>query len=151
MQSSKSSGKIFARQMSARFHGPVMRLGLTFAIMTLVFWPLVGAQAQPNPATDYNAWPVLQKIFPSTGGGGIMIHGYDPVVSGQTGNQTCTTDFQAVTPEGTIYRSEVSFDAVPIQNGILCTNGRWRAKDGGNSGTTPYEVFIKDGVRRGSP
>jgi hypothetical protein len=100
-----------------------------------------------NAAPDYTSWPLLQPRFPSTGGGGVMIEGYDPVVS----NGTCTTDFQAVVPTGEIYRSEVVFDAVPTQGGILCTNGRWRAKDGSNAGTTPYEVFIKDGVRRGKP
>jgi hypothetical protein len=40
---------------------------------------------------------------------------------------------------------------VPTQGGTLCTNGRWRARDGSASGTTPYQVFFKDGVRRGSP
>jgi len=45
----------------------------------------------------------------------------------------------------------VEFDAVPAQGGILCTNGKWRARDGSASGTTPYRVFIKDGIKRGSP
>jgi hypothetical protein len=111
-------------------------------------WLNQPAQAQATATTsDYAAWPLLLPRFPSTGGGGVMIEGYDPVVA----NGKCTTDFQAVVPTGEIYRSEVSFDAVPIQGGILCTNGQWRAKDGSNSGTTPYEVFIKDGVRRGKP
>ncbi len=147
MSSRRNSAGLFTRQLPAELRGPLGRLVATFTIIAIVFLPLVGARAQSNPAPDYNTWPLLQKIFPSTGGGGIVIHGYDPVVSGQT----CTTDFQAVTPEGTTYRSEVSFDAVPTQGGILCTNGKWRAKDGSNSGTTPYEVFIKDGVRRGRP
>ena len=33
----------------------------------------------------------------------------------------------------------------------LCRNGRWRAFDGGATGTTPFQVFFKDGVFRGSP
>jgi hypothetical protein len=50
-----------------------------------------------------------------------------------------------------IYHNTVEFDAVPEQGGILCTNGRWRGRDGSSSGTTPYRVFVKDGVMRGSP
>ena len=100
----------------------------------------------PQPAGP-ETWEPLKAEFPSTGGGGIVIRGYDPVVAGAL----CRTDFQAVEPNGTIYRNEVEFDAVPTAGGILCTNGRWRAKDGGASGTTPFQVFIKDGVKRGSP
>jgi hypothetical protein len=37
------------------------------------------------------------------------------------------------------------------QGGTLCTNGKWRAADGSASGTTPFRVFIKDGVKRRSP
>jgi hypothetical protein len=96
---------------------------------------------------DYARWPLLVPEFPSTGGGGVMIRGYDPVVAAGR----CTTDFQAVLPDGAIYRNEVAFDAVPASGGILCTNGKWRAKDGSAEGTTPFEVFIKDGVRRGKP
>jgi hypothetical protein len=40
---------------------------------------------------------------------------------------------------------------VPAQGGILCTNGKWRSKDGSASGTTPFRVFLKDGVVRRSP
>lgn len=99
----------------------------------------------PLAATeDYASWPLLRDPFPSTGGGGIMIGGYDPVVA----DGRCTTAFTSTTPDGTVYRNRVEFDAVPDQGGILCTNGRWRADDGGASGTTPFRVFIKDGVRR---
>ena len=101
------------------------------------------AAAQEN----YAAWPLLQPEFPSTGGGGIAIRGYNPVVTGDT----CATDFTAVEPNGTAHHNIVEFDAVPAQGGVLCTNGRWRARDGSASGTTPFRVFIKDGVRRGSP
>ncbi len=95
---------------------------------------------------DFSSWPLLRPDFPSTGGGGVMIRGYDPVVSGAV----CATKFTAVEPDGTVYRNSVEFDAVPTQGGTLCTNGRWRAEDGSAQGTTPYRVFIKDGVRRGS-
>lgn len=38
----------------------------------------------------------------------------------------------------TVLYSEIVFDAKPVQGGILCTNGRWRAKDGSTAGTTPF-------------
>ena len=101
---------------------------------------LGSAGAQEN----YESWDLLKNPFPSTGGGGIMIGGYDPVVTGDK----CRTDFTATTPDGTVYRNSVEFDAQPIQGGILCTNGRWRSADGSATGTTPFRVFIKDGVRR---
>ena len=75
-----------------------------------------------------------------------MIKGYDPVIVGDK----CTTDFSAVEPNGTTYYNSVEFDAVPTQGGILCTNGEWRSKDGAATGTTPFRVFIKNGIRRSS-
>ena len=42
-------------------------------------------------------------------------------------------------------------DTVQVQGGTLCTEGKWRARDGSASGTTPFRVFIKDGVTRRSP
>ncbi|HEY5795802.1 MAG TPA: hypothetical protein VIU82_12370 [Bosea sp. (in: a-proteobacteria)] len=95
---------------------------------------------------DYESWPPLADPFPSTGGGGIMIHDYDPVVSGGQ----CTTKFRAVEPNGTTYHNSIVFDAVETQGGVLCSKGRWRAADGSATGTTPFRVFIKDGVKRGS-
>ncbi len=95
----------------------------------------------------YESWPLLRDPFPSTGGGGIMIGGYNPVVA----DGKCRTDFTATTPDGTIYRNSVEFDAEQAQGGILCTNGRWRSADGSATGTTPFRVFIKDGVRRMAP
>ena len=95
---------------------------------------------------NFAAWPLLRPDFPSTGGGGVMIRGYDPVVTGTT----CFTRFQADEPDGTVHPNMVEFDALPTQGGTLCTNGRWRSEDGGATGTTPFRVFIKDGVRRGS-
>ena len=102
-----------------------------------------GAGAQER----FDGWPVLTNPFPSTGGGGIMIHDYDPVVVGGK----CTTRFRAVEPNGTTYHNLIEFDAMEMQGGVLCANGKWRSADGSASGTTPFRVFIKDGVRRGSP
>jgi hypothetical protein len=45
----------------------------------------------------------------------------------------------------------VDFDAVPAAGGTLCANGRWRALDGSANGTTPFRVFIKDGLVRRAP
>ena len=103
------------------------------------------ASAQEN----YESWPVLRSTFPSTGGGGIMIKGYDPVITGDK----CLTTFMAVEPGANpnVYANFIEFEAVPAQGGTLCQAGKWRAFDGGATGTTPYRVFFKDGVFRGSP
>jgi len=95
----------------------------------------------------FEDWPPLTNPFPSTGGGGIMIHDYDPVVAGGK----CTTRFRAVEPDGTTYHNLIEFESTEAQGGVLCSNGRWRSVDGSASGTTPFRVFIKDGLRRGSP
>jgi hypothetical protein len=112
---------------------------------------IVAGLAASTPAAfsqeDYSAWRLHTETFPSTGGGGVMIGEYRPVVAGGK----CTTDFTATLPDGNVYRNAVEFDALPEQGGILCTNGKWRAKDGSAEGTTPYRVFIKDGIVRGSP
>ncbi|MBX3514066.1 MAG: hypothetical protein KF750_10810 [Xanthobacteraceae bacterium] len=113
-------------------------------------WPILVASLALSTAafaqTDYESWPLLKNPFPSTGGNGVMIDKYDPVVA----NGKCTTDFTAIV-EGKPYYNEVVFDAVAVQGGILCTNGKWRAKDGSADGTTPFEVFIKDGITRARP
>ena len=101
------------------------------------------ALAQEN----YESWPRLQSTFESTGGGGIIIREYNPVVTGDT----CVTNFTATEPNDTVYYNSVTFDAVPVAGGILCRDGKWRARDGSASGTTPLRVFIKDGVARRSP
>jgi hypothetical protein len=44
--------------------------------------------------------------------------------------------------------AQENFESWP--RGILCNNGQWKSKDGTQSGTTPFRVFIKDGVRRAS-
>jgi hypothetical protein len=102
-----------------------------------------GALAQE----DYAAWPPLSPVFESTGGGGIMIGEYEPVVI----RDHCLTRFTATTPDGAVYRNIVLFDAVPAQGGVLCVNGAWRALDGDAEGTTPFRVFIRDGVWRRAP
>jgi hypothetical protein len=98
-------------------------------------------------ADDYESWAVLRNPFPSTGGGGIMIADYNPVVVGSK----CVTDFRAIEPGGTTYHNIVEFDAIETNGGILCANGAWRAVDGSSSGTTPLRVFMKNGVVRRSP
>lgn len=99
-------------------------------------------------AENFAAWPVLVNPFESTGGGGVMIGGYNPVVAGAL----CRTDFSVTLPDGGgTFQNEAEFDAVPRDGGILCENGRWRAKDGSAQGTTPFRVFIKDGVVRRPP
>jgi hypothetical protein len=113
------------------------------ALALSLLLPATAALAQE----DFTSWPLLQDPFLSTGGGGIMIHGYKPVVDGAK----CTTPFTAKTPTGESYPNIVEFTAVAVQGGILCTDGKWRSVDGSASGTTPFRVFIKDGVLRGSP
>lgn len=100
-------------------------------------------------AEDFAGWPALRSTFPSTGGGGITIKGYDPVISGGK----CITTFMAV-PEGTdppVYANVVEFEATAVAGGTLCQNGKWRSFDGTVSGTTPFRLFFKDGQFRGSP
>ena len=120
-----------------------MRIAATLAVLaslsSLPSAPSLGQVA-------YESWPVLTDPFASTGGGGIMIHDYDPVVAGGQ----CTTNFRAIEPNGTVYRNAIVFDAVEAQGGVLCTNGRWRSLDSDATGTTPFRVFLKDGVKRGS-
>jgi len=72
---------------------------------------------------DYESWAPLVNPFESTGGGGIMIGGYRPVIAGNK----CITNFTATEPgpDGKIYYNKVEFD--------------------------PFRVFIKDGVIRRSP
>ena len=113
------------------------------AASTLVALTVTGPAAQEN----YESWALLQSTFESTGGGGIMIKEYNPVIVGNK----CVTNFTATEPSGKIYYNMVEFEAVPMQGGILCTDGKWRAVDGSASGTTPLRVFIKDGISRRSP
>lgn len=112
----------------------------------------VAAFALGTPALSaegYEKWPILKSTFPSTGGGGITIKGYDPVIAGGK----CVTTFMAVEAGDNppVYSNVAEFDAVPTEGGILCTNGKWRAFDGGGSGTTPFRFFFKDGIFRAAP
>lgn len=118
----------------------VVRLGLIGGVLALP------AAAIPARAENFESWMLLTDPFPSTGGGGIMIHDYDPIVA----EGKCTTRFRAVEPNGTAYRNAIVFDAVETQGGVLCTNGKWRSLDSSATGTTPFRVFIKNGIRRGS-
>lgn len=118
---------------------------LAACVLLGLMLPAPGASAQE----PYESWPLLRSTFASTGGGGIMIKGYDPmIVEGK-----CITTFMAVEPgpAGKVYPNVIEFEAVPAAGGTLCHNGKWRAFDGGASGTTPYRVFFKDGVFRGAP
>jgi hypothetical protein len=121
-----------------------MRAAAIFGLVVLAL-TASGAAAEEN----YESWPVLRSTFPSTGGNGIMIKGYDPVISGGK----CMTTFMAVEPgaDPNVYPNFIEFEAVAVQGGTLCRNGKWRAFAGGGSGTTPYRVFFKDGVFHGSP
>ena len=101
------------------------------------------ARTGDDHAPDHSRCPAI----PAPRRRGIIIRGYDPVITGNL----CRTEFTATEPGGTVYHNSVEFDAVPEQGGILCTNGRWRSKDGSATGTTPFRVFFKDGVRRRSP
>ena len=102
------------------------------------------AAPQARAADDMAAWPVLKSTFPSTGGGGIMIKGYDPVITGGK----CVTTFMAVATgdNPAVYPSYIEFEAIAMDGGTLCTNGKWKSFDGASSGTTPFRVFYKDGV-----
>ena len=93
------------------------------------------------------SWEVLKNPFESTGGGGVMIGEYNPVIVGSK----CVTNFTATLPDGKVYHNVVEFEIVQVQGGTLCTEGKWRARDGSASGTTPFRVFMKDGVTRRSP
>ena len=120
------------------------RFSLLLLVGLAAFLPRTGA-AEDN----YAAWPNLTSTFSSTGGGGYVIKGYDPVITGGK----CITTFMAVAPGDNpqVFANVAEFEAVPAQGGTLCRNGRWRAFEGGASGTTPFRVFFKDGVWRGSP
>lgn len=120
----------------------IMLLGPALA-WTLAAFLTAAASAQES----YESWKILKNPFESTGGGGVMIGEYNPVIVGSK----CVTDFTATLPDGKVYYNTVEFETVQVQGGTLCTNGKWRARDGDASGTTPFRVFIKDGVRRGSP
>ena len=115
------------------------------AAAALAALAVTGAQAQEN----YTSWPPLQSTFESTGGNGIMIKGYDPVIL----RDKCVTTFMAVTPapDVNVYFNVIEFEATQVQGGTLCANGKWRAMDGSASGTTPFRMFFRDGSFRRAP
>lgn len=120
----------------------VIASGIALAGSVISAW----AQASPNAAPSQ--WPILPESFESTGGGGWMITEYRPVVDGAV----CRTDFVTVSPDGKDkYPATVEWTANPRDGGTYCASGKWRTKDGSGSGTTPLEVFVKDGVVRRAP
>ena len=71
----------------------IARVAIVVALSALAVLPVA---AQEN----YESWEPIKDPFPSTGGGGIMIGGYKPVVAGDK----CRTDFTATEPGGTVMR-----------------------------------------------
>ena len=120
-------------------------MGISKSLLMVAF--IVLAIGVVRAEENYESWRLHTPTFPSTGGGGVIIGEYVPVITGDK----CKTDFTATLPDGKVYYNTVEFDAVSAQGGTLCTNGKWRARDGSSSGTTPYQVFFKDGVVRGAP
>ena len=128
---------------------------LAIAALTVVLAALLAIAIAPSPAraqmqetgVNYESWPLLRSTFPSTGGNGFVIKGYDPVIT----SGKCITTFMAVPPGDNpqVYANVAEFEAVPVQGGILCRSGQWRAFEGAN-GTTPFRFFFKDGVFRAS-
>lgn len=112
---------------------------------TLVSLTLLAAPIVVSAEETFDHWPILPERFESTGGGGVMIEEYRPAIKGAI----CMTDFVAVLSDGRRFENTVDFSASFVQGGILCDQGRWRSRDGKDSGTTPLRVFIKDGVVRG--
>ena len=45
---------------------------------------------------NYESWAILKNPFESTGGGGVMIGEYNPVIVGSK----CVTNFTATLPDG---------------------------------------------------
>lgn len=129
--------------------GGVARIGFFAAAFVIaasvaLAGSVISAWAQSSPSS----WPVLPETFESTGGGGWMITEYRPVIAGAV----CKTEFVTVSPDGKDkYPATVEWTAIPRDGGIYCASGKWRTKDGSSSGTTPLEVFIKDGVVRRAP
>jgi hypothetical protein len=126
-----------------------MRIATGLWIAALSLLAPLGAAAQDKQMNQdsFESWPVLKSTFPSTGGGGVMIKGYDPVIAGGK----CVTTFMAAVPPSDLYFNVVEYDAVPAQGGTLCTNGQWRSFNGKDTGTTPFRMFFKDGVFRAQP
>ncbi len=114
----------------------------TFVAATLVALAVSAAAAQEN----YESWEPMKDPFESTGGGGIMIGGYDPWWSATS----AAPNFTATDPGGTVYPNMVEFDAVRPRAASSAPTA-----SGGPSTAAPrappLRVFIRDGVSRGSP
>ena len=84
-----------------------MKLAVFYAGAAMAALASTSAPAQEN----YESWPVLKSTFLSTGGGGITIKGYDPVIVGGK----CVTTFMAVEPgdKPNVYPNFIEFEAVP--------------------------------------
>ncbi len=118
------------------------------AFVLAAFTVAASALSPANAQENFETWPPLKSTFPSTGGGGFVIKGYDPVIVGGK----CVTTFMAVAPGGQdVFANFAEFETQPVAGGTLCTNGKWRAFEGGASGTTPFRFFFKDGVFRAAP
>src|SRR3982750_4207798 len=125
-----------------------MGISKSLLMVALIALAVGLAKADENKAEEnYESWRLHTPTFPSTGGNGVIIGEYKPVIAGDK----CATDFTATLPDGKVYYNSVEFDAVPAQGGTLCTNGRWRAKDGSANGTTPDSGFFKGGGGGGAP
>ena len=87
--------------------------GRCFLFVGLLIGTHDAAQAQGGAQIqeDYAAWELLKPEFGSTGGGGVIIRGYAPVVSGSV----CTTDFTATEANGTVYENSADpgWDSLP--------------------------------------
>src|SRR2546423_15687508 len=99
-----------------------------------------GAAAQES----FETWRLHTPSFPSTGGNGVIIGEYRPVIVGDK----CTTDFTATLPDGKVYYNSVGFDAIPMQGGTLCTEERWRGADLRADRLTPPPPSCQDRVGR---
>ena len=127
---------------------------LALAVLIVALWAFLAIAIAPSRRAPKRRratpdWPLMRSTFPSTGGNGFTIKGYDPVVTGGK----CITTFMAVEPGDNpkVYANVAEFEAVPAQGGTLCRDGKWRAFEGGASGTTPFRFFVKDGVFRAAP
>lgn len=127
----------------------MMRAVFSLALLSLMAISLILMAKVVQAEEAFESWPVLTNPFESTGGGGVMIDRYQPVIEGNR----CRTDFTVTLPgpQGGTFLNEVVFSARPVAGGVLCEAGRWRAKDGSAEGTTPFRVFIKDGIVRRPP
>ena len=67
---------------------------------------LLTAAASANE--NYESWEILKNPFESTGGGGVMIGEYNPVIVGNR----CVTNFTATLPDGKVYYNIVEFETV---------------------------------------